>query len=89
MTTAIWTTADAPGEPLTHFWSTFAGAGRADEGLRASWQEQLRTAADACGFRTVAPRTETVHADARGELRRTRTLAPRSVLLVRQVEGAS
>ena len=36
--------------PLTHFWSTCVGAGRASEGLRASWQEQLRRAHAECGF---------------------------------------
>lgn len=42
-----------PGKPLVHFWSTTVGAGRANEGLRASWQEQLRLAASAAGFRYV------------------------------------
>jgi xylan 1,4-beta-xylosidase len=42
-----------PGKPLVHFWSTIVGAGRANEGLRASWQEQLRLAASAAGFRYV------------------------------------
>jgi xylan 1,4-beta-xylosidase len=36
---------------LTHFWSFCVGAGRANEGLRAGWQEQLRLAKEHCGFR--------------------------------------
>jgi xylan 1,4-beta-xylosidase len=42
-----------PGKPLVHFWSTTIGAGRANEALRASWQEQLRMAASVAGFRYV------------------------------------
>jgi len=42
-----------PGKPLVHFWSTTVGAGRANEGLRASWQEHLRLAASVAGFRYV------------------------------------
>ncbi len=38
---------------LRHFWSTCVGAGRANEGLRAGWLEQLRVVKDACGFRYV------------------------------------
>ncbi|MDX3077838.1 hypothetical protein PV364_36665 [Streptomyces sp. MI02-7b] len=38
---------------VRHFWSTCVGAGRAAEGLRASWQEHLRTVAGAAGFRYV------------------------------------
>ncbi|MFF3559646.1 beta-xylosidase [Streptomyces sp. NPDC002574] len=55
MTTPITISADRqdPGRPFTHFWSTCVGAGRAAEGLRASWQEHLRTVADAAGFRYV------------------------------------
>jgi len=41
------------GSPLKHFWSTTVGAGRANEGLRASWQEQLHTAVTNNGFRYV------------------------------------
>jgi xylan 1,4-beta-xylosidase len=41
------------GIPLKHFWSTTVGAGRANEGLRASWQEQLHTAVINNGFRYV------------------------------------
>ena len=43
----------AVGTPLKHFWSTTVGAGRANEGLRASWQEQLHTAVTNNGFRYV------------------------------------
>jgi len=43
----------AAGEPLHHHWSQVVGAGRAAEGLRANWQEHLRTAAGECGFRYV------------------------------------
>jgi len=39
--------------PLKHFWSTTVGAGRANEGLRASWQEQLQLAVKDGGFRYV------------------------------------
>lgn len=42
-----------PGKPLVHFWSHTVGAGRANEGLRAGWQEQLRLAASLAGFRYV------------------------------------
>jgi len=45
--------AKGPGEPLAHYWSVCVGAGRANEGLRASWLEQLKAAHDACGFRYV------------------------------------
>jgi len=40
-----------PGTPLDHFWSRCVGAGRANEGLRASWLEQLQMCVDQCGFR--------------------------------------
>jgi xylan 1,4-beta-xylosidase len=36
---------DRRGEPFKHFWSFCVGAGRANEGLRADWQEQLKLAA--------------------------------------------
>ena len=42
---------DGVARPLVHFWSTCVGAGRANEGLRAGWQEQLREAVGQCGFR--------------------------------------
>lgn len=38
---------------LDHFWSRCVGAGRAAEGLRASWQEQLRKAVADCGFQYI------------------------------------
>lgn len=41
------------GKPLKHFWSTSVGAGRANEALRATWQEQLRMAVLNGGFRYV------------------------------------
>jgi len=43
--------AKAPGKPLDHYWSKCVGAGRANEGLRASWLEQLSLAQKECGFR--------------------------------------
>lgn len=39
--------------PLPHMWSKCIGAGRACEGLRAHWQDQLRTAARECGFEYI------------------------------------
>lgn len=45
--------AKAAGQTLQHFWSKCVGAGRANEGLRASWQEQLQQVADNCGFQYV------------------------------------
>lgn len=53
--TAIHLEADAtaPGKPLVHFWSKVVGAGRANEGLRATWQEELATAARYDGFQYV------------------------------------
>jgi len=41
----------AEGIPLDHFWSRCVGAGRANEGLRANWQEELKLCTDQCGFR--------------------------------------
>lgn len=54
-TNAIILEADATavGRPLIHFWSKCVGAGRANEGLRASWLEQLKLAHDECGFQYV------------------------------------
>jgi xylan 1,4-beta-xylosidase len=53
--TAIQQAADTrgPGKPLVHFWSRVVGAGRASEGLRATWQEELATAAKYDGFQYV------------------------------------
>ncbi|HYO20891.1 MAG TPA: hypothetical protein VER36_00710, partial [Flavisolibacter sp.] len=42
--------ARAKGEAFKHFWSKCAGAGRACEGLRAGWLEQLKLAKEHCGF---------------------------------------
>jgi xylan 1,4-beta-xylosidase len=42
-----------PGKPLVHYWSKVVGAGRANEGLRASWQEELEAAARYDGFQYV------------------------------------
>lgn len=39
------------GTPLTHHWSVGTCAGRANEGLRTSWVEQLRLVREQCGFR--------------------------------------
>jgi xylan 1,4-beta-xylosidase len=41
----------AAGTPLDHYWSRCVAAGRANEGLRGNWQEQLKLCVDACGFR--------------------------------------
>jgi xylan 1,4-beta-xylosidase len=53
--TAIHLTADAKGAgtPLVHFWSKVAGAGRANEGLRATWQEELAMAGKYDGFQYI------------------------------------
>lgn len=45
--------AQALGTPLAHFWKVCVGAGRAAEGLRAAWLEQLKRAHETCGFRYV------------------------------------
>ncbi len=37
-------------EPLTHYWSVGTCAGRANEGLRTSWVEQLKQVKEHCGF---------------------------------------
>jgi xylan 1,4-beta-xylosidase len=41
------------GKPLHHFWSVCVGAGRANEGLRANWLEQMKLVKDSCGFQYV------------------------------------
>ena len=53
--TGIRLAADGGGQgaPLVHFWSKVVGAGRANEGLRATWQEELKTAAENGGFQYV------------------------------------
>lgn len=40
-------------KPFTHYWSTGVGAGRVNEGLRASWLEHLKLVKEQCGFRYV------------------------------------
>lgn len=42
-----------PGQRYERFWNVCVGAGRANEGLRASWLEHLQIAVAACGFRYV------------------------------------
>jgi len=44
---------NAKGIPLEHYWSKCVSAGRANEGLRASWLEQLDMVHKACGFEYV------------------------------------
>src|SRR5260370_42254773 len=53
--TGIHLKADAKGTsiPLVHFWSKGVGAGRANEGLRATWQEELATAGKYDGFHYI------------------------------------
>ncbi|MCK6488126.1 MAG: beta-xylosidase [Planctomycetes bacterium] len=41
------------GDPLDHYWSTCVGAGRAQEGLRAGWLEQLSETVNHNGFRYI------------------------------------
>lgn len=53
MSINISTDSRSTGEPMTHFWSLCVGAGRANEGLRATWQEHLKTAVATCGFRYI------------------------------------
>jgi xylan 1,4-beta-xylosidase len=45
--------AGAPGQPLVHYWSKVVGAGRANEALRATWQDELKTAVRYDGFEYV------------------------------------
>jgi len=45
--------AASPGKPLHHHWNFCVGAGRANEGLRADWQEQLDFAIEHCGFKYI------------------------------------
>jgi xylan 1,4-beta-xylosidase len=42
--------AKSQGKKLDHYWSKCVGAGRANEGLRANWLEQLALAHKECGF---------------------------------------
>ena len=39
------------GEPFLHYWSEGTCAGRANEGLRTSWVEQLKLVKEHCGFK--------------------------------------
>ena len=41
------------GEKFDHYWSKMVGAGRANEGLRAGWLEQLQQVQENCGFEYV------------------------------------
>ncbi|WP_205857826.1 GH39 family glycosyl hydrolase [Phytoactinopolyspora endophytica] len=45
--------AGADGSHLDHFWSRSVGAGRANEGLRADWQDHLALVVEECGFSYV------------------------------------
>jgi xylan 1,4-beta-xylosidase len=45
--------ANKQGEKFEHFWSKSVGAGRANEGLRAGWLEQLEKVQEECGFEFV------------------------------------
>ncbi|WP_372772960.1 hypothetical protein [Mangrovibacterium sp.] len=45
--------ANLEGEKFEHLWSKCVGAGRANEGLRAGWLEQLELVQQTCGFETV------------------------------------
>jgi xylan 1,4-beta-xylosidase len=45
--------AHASGRPLYHFWKTCVSAGRANEGLRASWLEHLERTVKECGFKYI------------------------------------
>ena len=53
--TAIHLTADAKAssKPLVHFWSRVVGAGRANEGLRSTWQDELGMGRKYDGFQYV------------------------------------
>lgn len=39
------------GEKFNHYWSVGTCAGRANEGLRTSWVEQLKLVKEDCGFK--------------------------------------
>ncbi len=41
------------GRKITHTWSTCVGAGRAGEGLRSQWRQQLQEAVKDCGFKYI------------------------------------
>lgn len=44
---------NSEGESFDHFWSKCVGAGRANEGIRAGWLEQLEMVQENCGFQYV------------------------------------
>lgn len=44
---------NSQGERFEHFWSKCVGAGRANEGLRAGWLEQMEQVQQNCGFESV------------------------------------
>jgi len=52
-TMQVQASASAAGRKLPHMWSCCVGAGRANEGLRANWQEHMQLAVRNCGFRYV------------------------------------
>jgi xylan 1,4-beta-xylosidase len=52
-TIEIQADAKADGTAFDHFWSVCVGAGRANEGLRAGWLEQLALVHRECGFSYV------------------------------------
>ena len=52
-TAAIDVAGGAASAPLPHYWSFGVGAGRVNEGLRASWHEHLADVKANCGFRYV------------------------------------
>ena len=41
------------GKTFDHYWSKCVSAGRANEGLRASWLEQLEMVHNTCGFDVI------------------------------------
>ncbi|MCG9793176.1 GH39 family glycosyl hydrolase [Flavobacterium algicola] len=50
---AIKINATDKGEKFDHYWSKMVGAGRANEGLRAGWLEQMQQVQENCGFEYV------------------------------------
>lgn len=44
---------NAQGEPFEHLWSVGTSAGRVNEGLRASWRDQLKLVKENCGFQNL------------------------------------
>ena len=41
------------GELFEHLWSVGTSAGRVNEGLRASWRDQLKLVKENCGFQNL------------------------------------